>query len=48
MDPWLKNTPGLTIVDDEYLVVSLDFAREALEFVDGLLRDLVDRVRKTF
>src|SRR5207245_8307274 len=48
VDPWLKSTPGLTIVDDEYLVVQLDFARETLKFVEVLLRDLVKRVRNEF
>jgi len=38
----------LTIVDDEYLVVQLDFARETLKFVEVLLRDLVKRVRNEF
>jgi hypothetical protein len=45
---WVASTPGLTIVDEEYLIVSLAFARESLSFVDDLLRELVERVRTSF
>jgi hypothetical protein len=45
---WLRETQGLTIVEDEYLVVSLTFARESLAFVESLLTDLVERVRASF
>jgi len=45
---WLKSTAGVSVVDDEYVVVSLGFARETHDFIEALLRDLVDRVRNAF
>ncbi len=48
LESWIKSTAGLSIVGDEYVVVSLDFVRQSHTFVDGLLKDLVDRVRDAF
>lgn len=44
---WVKATPGLTI-EDGYILVSLTFASDSLQFIDGLVRELVERVRVTF
>ena len=44
---WIMATPGLT-VEDGYILVSLMFASDSLRFIDGLVRELVERVRVTF
>lgn len=43
----IRATPGLTI-EDGYILVSLTFASDSRQFIDGLLRELVERVRSTF
>ena len=44
----VKSIPGVAIVNDEYLVVSIGTAENALAFVKLILSDLVDRVRKAY
>ncbi len=47
---WSERNGGLRIVPgmDDYLIVSLDFVRESLQFVDGLLTDLIERTKEEF
>jgi hypothetical protein len=44
---WVRETPGLSI-EDRYILVSLTFASESLRFINGLVEELVERVRETF
>ena len=44
---WVQATPGLSI-EDRYVLVSLTFASEALQFINGLIEELVERVRLSF
>lgn len=47
-EKWLRSTPGLAVVNNEYVVVSMSFAKSSVGFVDGLVAELTDRVRKHF
>jgi hypothetical protein len=45
---WIPNQSGISIVDDEYVVVSLDFVEDSITFLAPLLDDLIARVKKDF
>jgi hypothetical protein len=45
---WVQATRGISVVDDDYIVLSVEFVADARSFVDHLLRELVDRVRRDF
>lgn len=47
---WSETNSGLTMVPgvDEYLILSLDFVKESLQFIDGLLTDLIGRAKEEF
>jgi hypothetical protein len=43
-----KRKPGVRIEEDDWLVVSFDYVLEMFEFVDALLTNLFERVRRAF
>jgi hypothetical protein len=45
---WANGVDGLSIVNDQYLVIRAPFAKETLLFLKSLLDELVDRTRASF